>query len=300
MDDRTGGLQTRRSRQRKYRKQRNCLRVVFFAFLILFLTFGGLALSTWLSARREQLLFEELAALAVSEAVEPSESKTAKPEQLDAGSSEGDTAGLGLSDAKSVKNAAADNMIRFAALYERNPDFIGWLSIEETVINYPVMYRPDDPAYYLDHDFDGARSSSGVPFLGEGCGLGDNNIIIYGHNMNNGTMFSELTCYSEKSYCSAHPYLSFDTLDGNGIYEIIAVFRERVHAQDETGVFRYYAYGGSLTEERFNEYISGIKSLSLYDTGLTAAFGDKLLTLSTCDYHTDNGRFVVVAKKIDR
>lgn len=269
----------------KNKTSRMLLRAAFLLFLVLFLVFTALFLSTWLAARNERRQFEELAALAVSEPEQLVQDTT--PEENMAGESE------------SVEETPADNSARFAALYERNPDFIGWLSILDTAINYPVMYRPDNPEYYLNYDFDGGKSSSGVPFFGEGCDLTSDNIIIYGHNMKNGTMFSELTNYSDESYFEMHPYITFDTLEENGTYAVIAAFREQVHYQDETGVFRYYDYGGDLTEEQFNDFIANIMELSLYDTGLTAEYGDRLLTLSTCAYHTGNGRFVVVAKRID-
>lgn len=256
---------------------------MFCAFLALFLLFAGLALSTWLSAKDEQLQFDKLAALAVSEPAKPDDT----PQPVE-----------DKTDTTEPPQEIANNEGRFAALYERNPDFVGWLSIEGTELGYPVMCRPEDPEYYLKHNFDGESSNSGVPFFGEGCDLSSSNIIIYGHNMKNGTMFSSLTEYTDEAYYEAHPVITFDTLEGNGSYQIIAAFRERVHGQSETGVFRYYDYGGDLTEERFNDYLSNIRRLSLYDTGVTVEYGDTLLTLSTCAYHTENGRFVVVAKKL--
>lgn len=191
-----------------------------------------------------------------------------------------------------------DNQERFAELYGRNKDFIGWIAIEDTGIDYPVMQKADEPEYYLYRDFEEKPSSSGVPFLGEGCGTDSSNIIIYGHNMKNGTMFSPLLRYSEESYWKEHPILSFDTMETSSEYEMIAAFQEEVHYQDETNAFRYYHYGGTLTEQQFLAYVSNIKRLSLYDTGNEAVYGEQLLTLSTCSYHKENGRFVVVAKKV--
>lgn len=160
------------------------------------------------------------------------------------------------------------------------------------------MLTPDDPEYYLRRDFEKNDSISGVPFLGAGCDLNSNNMIVYGHNMKNGTMFADLLNFQDEEYLDTHPVISFDTLAGPGEYEIIGAFRDKVHYQNEQNVFRYYEYGGELTEEQFGEYIAKIKELSLFDTGITAEYGDQLLTLSTCSYHTKNGRFVVVAKKV--
>lgn len=269
--------------KRKTIRRRGLLLGMFCAFLALFLLFAGLALSTWLSAKGEQRQFDELAALVVSEPADPDDILQPVEDEP---------------DTTELPQETTDNETRFAALYERNPDFVGWLSIEESELSYPVMCRPEDPEYYLKHDFDGESSSSGVPFFGEGCDLSSSNIIIYGHNMKNGTMFSSLTKYTDEAYYETHPVITFDTLEGDGSYQIIAAFREQVHGRSETDVFRYYDYGGDLTEEQFNDYLSNIRKLSLYDTGVTAEYGDTLLTLSTCAYHTENGRFVVVTKKL--
>lgn len=196
-----------------------------------------------------------------------------------------------------ILTAAPVNAQRFAALLKRNPDFAGWLKIDGTQIDYPVMYAPKDTDFYLHHDFDKNESSSGVPYIGKDCGPDSDNIILYAHNMKNGTMFAGLLKYADEGYFRNHPEISFDTPEGDGIYDIIAVFREQVHYRDETNVFRYYNYCGKLTEVQFREYIDQIRAHSLYDTGKTAQYGQQLLTLSTCSYHTENGRFVVVAAK---
>lgn len=275
------GNERRRNRRpsRGNEMRRGICQLLFLLFALLCLLFAALLLSSWLAARGEQKQFEELAVL-----VQASEPQTGGEEGPDA-------AGRGQAETE-------DNQARFAELTGQNGDFAGWLSIADTGISYPVMSRPEEPDYYLNHGFDGEKSSSGVPFLGAGCDFSSDNIIIYGHNMKNGTMFAQLISYGDENYYLAHPYISFDTLVENGTYEIIAAFREQVHYQDETGVFRYYDYGGKLTEDTFRAYIANVTGLSLYDTGLTAEYGDRLLTLSTCSDHTGNGRFVVVAKKI--
>ena len=192
---------------------------------------------------------------------------------------------------------APENEERFRDLMERNGDFAAWLTVDGTRIDYPVMLTPAEPDYYLTHDFDGSDSHSGTPYIGKGCDTASDNIIIYGHNMKNGTMFADLLRYQDADFFTAHPTLRFDTPERSGEYEIIAVFREKLHYQDEQNVFRYYDYAGMLTEERFYAYADRIRELSLYDTGRSAVFGRQLITLSTCAYHTENGRFVVVAQK---
>ena len=192
-----------------------------------------------------------------------------------------------------------ENAQRFAPLLAENPDFCGWLSIEGTNVDHPVMYTPEEPDRYLHLDFSGSESVSGTPYIGAGCTPESDNVLIYGHNMKNGTVFADLLQYADEEFFKAHGTVCFDTVGECGTYEIIAAFRERVHYADEEGVFRYYDYGGTLTQEAFEEYTAQISAHSLYDTCRSASYGDRLLTLSTCAYHVPNGRFVVVAVKRD-
>lgn len=185
----------------------------------------------------------------------------------------------------------------YAALKEQNSDFFGWISIEGTTLNYPVMYTPDDPEYYLRRDFNGKKSQSGVPFLAGSCYEGCENYLIYGHNMKNGAMFATLMSYADQEYWEQHPTIQFDTLTESGEYDVLAAFYSEIYAQDANDVFRYYQYTDLSDPSVFAEYVEQAQSAALYDTGISAAYGDQLLTLSTCSYHTDNGRFVIVARK---
>lgn len=185
----------------------------------------------------------------------------------------------------------------YIKLKEENQDFYGWLSIDGTELDYPVMFTPNNPQYYLRRDFYGNSSNSGVPFLDENYTDGCGNYLIYGHNMHNGTMFATLLSYEDKYYWQEHPTINFDTLTEQATYDILGVFFEEIRDYDSDEGFLYYEYIDLSSEEMFNEYVSKVKSISLYDTGIQASYGDQLLTLSTCSYHTDNGRFVVVARK---
>ena len=187
----------------------------------------------------------------------------------------------------------------YQALAKQNADLVGWISIEGTVLDYPVMAAPaDDEDFYLTHGFDGERSRSGVPFLDRRCDANplDTNTIVYGHHMKNGTMFAVLEGYQKEDFYQAHPVIRFDTLWEQGEYDIVAAFESRVFSKEEKG-FRYYNFIHADDEAAFDAFVSQAKALSLYDTGVTATYGDSLLTLITCDYHTENGRFVVVARK---
>lgn len=184
-------------------------------------------------------------------------------------------------------------------LYLQNNDMVGWIKIEDTKINYPVMQSKDNPNFYLKHGFDKAYTDYGCPYVQENCDVDipSDNLIIYGHNMKDGSMFSGLMKYTDKSFWESHKTISFDTLTEKCDYEIIAAFKTVVYT-DSPESFKYYQFINADTGDEFNAYITKCKELALYDTGVTAEYGDKLITLSTCEYSRNNGRMVVVAKKI--
>ena len=187
---------------------------------------------------------------------------------------------------------------QYVPLYEQNPDFFGWITIEGTNIDYPVMYSPNRPEYYLKRAFDGSDSASGALFIDGNCPADGNYYLIYGHHMKNKTMFGQIPNYAEQSYYEEHPIIRFDTLFEQREYQVIAAFYSRLYWQYETDVFRYYQYTDLTDEAVFEEYIEQVQVAAIYDTGLTAEYGDELLTLTTCNYHTQDGRFVVVARRI--
>ena len=184
---------------------------------------------------------------------------------------------------------------RYDALYEQNQDLAGWLAIDGTRINYPVMSTPENPEYYIHREFEKAYSISGTPFLGKGCDMDSDNIIVYGHNMRNGTMFHDLLAYRDEDYYMEHRTIRFDSVTEPREYEVIGAFYTKAY-QTGDNVFRYYDYGGELDEEQFTSYVRQIQKNTLYDSGITPEYGDQLLTLSTCSYHVTDGRFVVVAR----
>lgn len=183
---------------------------------------------------------------------------------------------------------------KYKALYEQNNDFVGWISIEDTKISYPVMQSIDNPDFYLKHGFDKSYSNYGVPYLDEACATGlSNNLVIYGHNMKDGSMFHDLLKYSATGYWEEHPIIRFDTLIQLSEYQVVLAFR--FDTNNET--FRYNEYT-HMNEEEFIEFMEECRSRQLYDTGVAVEYGDELLTLSTCEYTYENGRFVVLAKKV--
>lgn len=207
--------------------------------------------------------------------------------------------GLVIAEGEEPVRTEEGILTKYRDLYELNKDMVGWISIEDTKIDYPVMQTIYDEEYYLYRDFYGKDNKEGVPFMDDRCipRLPNTNLIIYGHNMKNGDMFADLLKYQDKDYYEKHKYIRFDTVYEEGLYEIIAVFRTRVAYKDEN-TFRFYNFLQADSEEDFYDYISNIRALSLYETESGASVSDYLLTLTTCEYTVEDGRFVVVARKI--
>ena len=186
-----------------------------------------------------------------------------------------------------------------AELYAENPDIIGWVKIEGTNVDYPVMYTPDDEEKYLYRGFDGKYNAEGLPFLDKDCSISpeSTNLIIYGHNMLGGTMFQNLMKYEDEEYWREHPVIEVKTLYETRTYEIIGAFRDRVYYTYED-CFKFYQFIDPQTEEEFDEAISYFVENTPYDMGVEAECGDNLITLVTCAYHHQFGRYVVVAREI--
>lgn len=180
-----------------------------------------------------------------------------------------------------------------------NADMAAWLVVPDTPIDYPVMWTPRDENYYLYRDFKGRDSQNGSLILDTDSCVDPmtTNLIIHGHNMKSGAMFGDLDKYEDENYYREHREMQLYTEDGLHTYEVIAVFRSQVFKKTDQ-VFKYYQFFQADTQEEFDDFYKNIKALSLYDTGVTASFGDHFLTLSTCTYHVDHGRFVVVAREI--
>lgn len=184
----------------------------------------------------------------------------------------------------------------YVSLYEQNKDFIGWLHISNTNIDYPVMFTPEEPEYYLRRAFDGSYSISGTPFAS--VDVDSDLFIIYGHNMKNGTMFGTLDNYSTKDFWEGNPSVFFTTITESREYEVFAAVQTRILLEEEAG-YRYYSQAGDLTEEAFNELLNWLDENALYDTGIRPTYGEQIVILSTCSYHTENGRFLIAGKRVD-
>ena len=185
-------------------------------------------------------------------------------------------------------------------LKDVNKDIIGWISIDNTNISYPLLQTVDN-SYYLTHNYKNETSNYGSIFMHKNSVLTNefSNLIIYGHNMNdNSQMFSSLLNYRDKDFYDNHKTIRITTEDREYVYTVFAVFKSRVYENSDTTSFKYYSYVDLYSKDTFNEYISNCKKYQLYNTGVSAVYGNQLITLSTCEYSQDNGRLVVVGKKI--
>lgn len=283
------------------RNVRLCLMLILLA---VFCVSAGKLIVYWRSASQEEKAFEMLAEQVAGTGRRPQQGSGAQGAGAPGGSqgtgqagAGQDAASAGSDPAETVALLPEEILAGYAALHEKNPDLFGWVCIDGTRLNYPVMHTPEEPERYLHRAFDGTSAQSGTPFLDANCYEGCGNYLIYGHKMKSGSMFAMLPSYDDPAFWKQHPVIFFDTVEELGEYEVMAAFYSEVYPQGQEGVFRYYRYTDLTDEAVFEEYVSQVRAAALYDTGVQAEYGDTLLTLSTCSYHKDNGRFVVVARK---
>ena len=191
-----------------------------------------------------------------------------------------------------------DILEEYADVFRLNQKLIGWIKIDGTKVDYPVMQTSNNE-YYLDHNYNQEYDKNGSLFLDKDCDAAfpNDNMIIYGHHMKSGKMFGNLNYYSKESFWEDNKEFTFDTIYETGTYAVMYVFRSKIYSEEEI-VFKYYQFIDATSENEFNSNMEEMANMSLYDTGVTASYGDRLITLSTCDSSEEDGRFVVVAKKI--
>ena len=202
-------------------------------------------------------------------------------------------------DENKVTKVETERMLQVQSLKTENPDIVGWLEIKGTNVSYPVLQGTDNE-FYMTHNYKKEKSKNGSIFLSKDYdwNIPSTNLLIYGHNMQNGTMFEELLKYADYNFYVQHPIINFTTVDEDAEYEIISVFKSRVYYKSEQNVFRYYYFINAETEDEYNEFVSNAKNSSLYNIDANSTYGDQLITLSTCSYHVKDGRFAVVGRKI--
>jgi sortase B len=244
-------------------------------------------------SKRQAEKFDALAQIK-QEAMQNAATEPAKPEQPEetTGQAEDATEPTG-----ETEETEPQMLPQYAALYEMNSDIVGWLTIPNTRVDYPVMQTPDRPNYYLERNFEKNFSAQGCLYAREEADIQkpSDNITIYGHNMLNGSMLAALHSYIDKEKWEENNLIFFDTLYEYHVYEIFAVFKTTASLGKG---FAYHQLIDAESEEAFNEYIATCKELAFYDTGITPVYGDKLICLSTCEYTLSNGRLVVMARRI--
>lgn len=274
----------------------------FWYYAALVILAGILAFSIWylgdyyLGSRQQAAEFDDLATLVDS--LRPSQ--PAIPTETWA---EGDFptgSGLPVHGVPAVQEDIHDEngiLLEYAPLYEANGHVAGWLQIEGTRINYPVMQTPGQEDYYLQRNFSREWSAWGCLYAREECDLDtpSDNVTIYGHNMKDGSMFAGLNDYTTREFWEEHRYIRFDTLKEHHVYEIFAVFTTT--ATEGEG-FAYHNFINAGDQQEFDTFIAKCLSNSLYGTDLVPEYGDKILCLSTCEYTQENGRLVVAAVRI--
>lgn len=205
-------------------------------------------------------------------------------------------------DTETTTNGVPKNVQKAITLKQENQDVVGWIQIDNTIINYPMLQSTTDKDkdYYLTHNYKHEKSKYGSIYLYKDSNILDtySNVIIYGHNMKDEQMFNTLLKYENQDFYNEHKTIKIATEQAENEYEIVSVFKSRIFYQDEKDVFRYYNYTNFERPETYNTYINSCKKIQLYDTGVSAEYGEQLITLITCEYSQENGRMVVVAKKI--
>ncbi|MGM9660964.1 MAG: class B sortase [Faecousia sp.] len=252
--------------------------------LLLVIAFGVSAFMVgnyFLEGKKQADRMNELSQIVSDAQTEPGEETT---EPTDASAATGETAAPGM-------------LPGYKDIYEQNNDTVGWLKIEGTKLNYPVLQTPDNPNYYLYRDFDKKDSKRGSVYAWEAADINEpsDNITLFGHNMADGSMFACLNAYTSKDAWDKNNLIFFDTLTEYHTYKIFAVFKTSANLGQG---FSYHKFVDAENAQEFNEFVSTCKELAFYETGITPVYGDKLICLSTCEYTLDNGRLVVAAVRI--
>ena len=251
--------------------------------LAVLLVCGYMVGSELLSRQKEKEDFDQLAELIAVEKSTASPAPTGSPPA----DKQPGPAATSSPDSQESQEQRRD----LSELFAMNEDFVGWLCIPETDINYPVMHTPNDPEKYLRRNFQGEYSESGVPFLDFRCSLDSGNLIIYGHNMMNGTMFAALQGYVQEDFCKAHPIVEFQTADGCAKYRVFAL--AWVKSNDD-----WYKAVDLSSAEDFNSAVDKVMSKALFTINSAPEYGVQILTLSTCYDSAHNGRLLVLAAKL--
>lgn len=270
-------------------------KVIYYILLVVFAAVFLVSLysvgSYFLDSRETNSLYSGLSDIknqykpsAVTPETDPDGSVVENPDATEAGS------GVFTPDGQEI-------LPEYAQLYLMNPDLVGWITIPDTNIDYPVMQTPDSPDFYLKRDFNKNDNARGCVYVREVCDVfaPSDNLTLYGHCMRDGSMFANVSNFKDKDYWLSRKTFTFDTITQRHTYEVVAVFKTTATLGEG---FAYHRFVEAENEAEFNEFVAQCKRLAFYDTGVDAVYGDKLICLSTCEYTQTNGRLVLVAKQI--
>lgn len=271
--------------KKKNIKSKIVLLVIFILIGVIgFAAYKFLSESIQLNHEKEQ--FDSLRDLIVED--DPQEEAT-DPDP-DSTSPDGTSAGAAV---KAVRNRNYDK------LFAMNEDMRGWMWIDDSAIDYPVMKNDlENGEYYLHRDFYGDYSYAGSLFIGRGCDYDSNIFIVYGHNMNNGSMFGTLMEYSDYSYAMSHRDIHLDTKTEHRVYRVFAAFDGEIYPDSPKydGYFKYYENIGDFGEDYYYSILNTYRGMSYYWTDDAPSYPDQIMLMSTCYY--DNVRFVVAAYRV--
>lgn len=278
------------------KKRGNALYIILLILLLaVFAVSAGLLIKYWVESLQSQQTYDDIKNVVgdyTRPALNPGESRPAGDPTVETTSPYAT-----VTDPKT--GLQFEVLKQFAQLYEQNPDLVGWITVPGTKVDYPVVQRPESTDYYLYRDFYGKYDSHGCIYAREVCDVfrPSDNITMYGHRMQDMTMFAELTKLTDRDYVMENPYIYFDTLTEYHTYKVIYVLTTTASVGGNGFAYHQFVDAGSQAD--FDEFIRSCEQWKLFSTGDTAQFGDKLITLSTCEYTHENGRLVVVAKRID-
>ena len=284
--------------KKKKKAKRVVLTVLIVILSVVFVVSAGVFLFNVIRSAKERKANEELRDIVQEARLELETAEYGAP-GTDTGTDEtGDPATDGKDKKKSYVYADSGVLYGYDKVWQRNKDMVAWLEIPGTSIAYPVVYTPDYIEKYLRMAFDGSWAISGTLFLGEGWDPDGNFSLVFGHHMNDGTMFGKLMdYYADRESARYYKTIIFDTLKEKKEYEVVTAFYARVDDVEDDRTFSGYYVRGLPDETNFNNYMAKVRSAAIYEPLTDVEWGDDLLLLSTCSsFYSTNERFVVVAR----
>lgn len=277
----------------KQKRASKIIACVVAVLIIAALTAGGIVIGKYASEKNET---KKNQALMSSQASSDESSEPAVSDEIPVGADEVTEDELDLETGV---------LKEFVELYKTNSDVVGWIKIDGTKLDQPVV-KGTDNAYYLDRTIEKKHNAFGVPFADYramvGLGIQSDNITIYGHAAKDGTFFAPVKEYSDIEYYKQHPTVTFNTIYGKGEYKIIGRFIEYVDLSN-TKMFNYHDYVDFSSEATYNTFVNSVKERSYFNTTVDTQYGDKFITLSTCNVEIIDSlktpyRDVLVARKV--